>query len=268
MGNFCGKAVKDDSGNMEKKPGAVPAAAEGTAKKDENFAAVAPTAAATPAPAPAADTTATTTPAAAPVTVVAVEEGKKEPHHGHHEEKKADEHKEHHPHHDGDHKEHKSLEESTAETEVLYQKYRAEADEHARNRGRLFEESKAAFESGEKARAKELSDQAKEEGRLMEQASLNGARHIFKAKNKSQPHGTIDLHGLHVKEAELIVSEQLDEHKKAHAKELKIIIGAGHHSDADGPKVGPAIKKLLEGKEYKWAMDETNTSGGALIVTF
>jgi hypothetical protein len=49
--------------------------------------------------------------------------------------------------------------------------------------------------------------------------------------------------------------------------ELKIIIGAGHHSGKEGPKVGPAIKKLLDEAEYKWAMDETNASGGALIAT-
>jgi DNA-nicking Smr family endonuclease len=48
----------------------------------------------------------------------------------------------------------------------------------------------------------------------MDEAGLRAARAIFKGKNESQPDGTIDLHGLHVKEAEMIVKEELAAAKK------------------------------------------------------
>lgn len=48
----------------------------------------------------------------------------------------------------------------------------------------------------------------------MEEAGLRAARAIFAGKNESQPEGTIDLHGLHVKEAEMIVREELEKAKK------------------------------------------------------
>jgi len=150
-------------------------------------------------------------------------------------------------------------------TEELTKKHRAEADAHAKLRSEYFEKSKAAHEAGDGAKAKEWSEKAKAEGKLMEEASLRAARAIFKAKNADQPKGCIDLHGLHVKEAEMIVKEELDKAKKAGASELKIIIGAGHHSDAKGPKVGPAIKKMLEADKIEWKNDETNKSGGCII---
>lgn len=161
-----------------------------------------------------------------------------------------------------------TLEESTAETEALYKKHRAEADEHAKLRAKYFDEASEAHKAGDGKRAKELSDKGKEEGRLMEEAGLRAARAIFEAKNKKQPKGTIDLHGLQVKEAELIVTEQIEQYKKEGAAELKIIIGAGHHSDAKGPKVGPAVKKMLTDNSTTWREDETNASGGAIIATF
>jgi len=49
--------------------------------------------------------------------------------------------------------------------------------------------------------------------------------------------------------------------------ELKVIIGAGHHSGPEGVKIGPAIKKMVEGKGLKWRLDDTNKSGGAIIVS-
>jgi len=160
-----------------------------------------------------------------------------------------------------------TLEEATAETDALYNKYRAAADEHAKLRAKYFDEASEAHKAGDGKRAKELSDKGKEEGRLMEEARLKAARAIFDAKNKRQPAGTIDLHGLQVKEAELILTEELTKAKKKGAKELRIIIGAGHHSDSKGPKIGPAIKKMLSDNRTAWHEDGTNTSGGSIIAT-
>jgi len=160
-----------------------------------------------------------------------------------------------------------TLEEATAETDALYKKYRAEVDKHAKLRTQYYDEASEAHKAGDGKRAKELSEKGKEEGRLMEEAGLKAARAIFDGKNKKQPEGVIDLHGLQVKDAEMIVTEQIEKAKKKGMAELKIIIGAGHHSDANGPKVGPAVKKLLSDNGTKWREDDTNASGGAIIAT-
>lgn len=160
-----------------------------------------------------------------------------------------------------------TLEEATAETDALYKKYRAEVDKHAKLRTQYYDEASEAHKAGDGKRAKELSEKGKEEGRLMEEAGLKAARAIFDGKNKKQPEGVIDLHGLQVKDAEMIVTEQIEKAKKKGMAELKIIIGAGHHSDANGPKVGPAVKKLLSDNGTKWHEDNTNASGGAIIAT-
>lgn len=161
-----------------------------------------------------------------------------------------------------------TLEQSTAETDALYKKHRASADHHAQMRTKYYEEASAAHKAGNGKQAKELSDKGKEEGRLMEESSLKAARAIFAAKNQKQNPGCIDLHGLQVKEAELIVAEQLQQAKNKGHHEMKIIVGAGHHSDKSGPKIGPAVKKMLEGQGMKWAQDETNASGGCIVVRF
>jgi len=160
-----------------------------------------------------------------------------------------------------------TLEESTAETEALYKKHRAEADEHAKLRAKYFDEAAEAHKQGDGKKAKELSEMGKEQTKLMEEASLSAANAIFQGKNLRQPKGTIDLHGLQVKEAEMIVARELTKAKEEGLTELKVIIGAGRHSDAAGPKVGPAVKKMLTDDSKVWRDDVTNTSGGTIIVT-
>jgi hypothetical protein len=49
-------------------------------------------------------------------------------------------------------------------------------------RAKYFEDSKKAFEKGEKALAKELSDKGKRETQLMEEAQKKASRAIFNKK--------------------------------------------------------------------------------------
>lgn len=162
----------------------------------------------------------------------------------------------------------KSLEETTAETEALVKQHRATVNEHADNMRKLFDESKQAHAAGDGARAKELSDQAKVEQKLMKDASMAAARAIFVGKNADQPQGCIDLHGQQVAECIIIVEEQLTAAQAAGWPTLKIITGAGHHSGPGGVKIKPAVHDLLKKGSYSWAEDTDNASGGSLTVTF
>lgn len=117
-------------------------------------------------------------------------------------------------------------------------KARAAANREAEKRNELFEASKKAFTSGDKAKAKTLSEQGHKHDDNFKKLSAEAALKIFnfvyvycilhaaslmcadKAfvlfffgffvnSNKGNPITTIDLHGLHVSEAESMVEERL-----------------------------------------------------------
>jgi DNA-nicking Smr family endonuclease len=168
---------------------------------------------------------------------------------------------------EGHHEEHrKTLEEATAETEELWHKYREDVDRHGKLMHEYFDKAHKAHDDDDGAAAKEFSTKGKEEQRLMKEAQKKAAKAIFAAKNKEQPEGTIDLHGLLVAEAVHIVEDQLEDAKKKGWKELHIITGAGHHSGKGGPKIKPSVHKFLNEHKYKWETDESNKAGGSLTV--
>ena len=77
-------------------------------------------------------------------------------------------------------------------------KLRAEAQKYAEERGELLSASKNAFESGDKAKAKELSEKGKEAGRKMEEANKKAAAVILKHRNDGHGDHYLDLHGLYL----------------------------------------------------------------------
>jgi len=75
-------------------------------------------------------------------------------------------------------------------------KLREEAQKFAEERGKCFDESKIAFEAGEKGKAKELSEKGKEAGRNMEDTNKRAAEVILKYRNDGKGDNYLDLHGL------------------------------------------------------------------------
>lgn len=145
----------------------------------------------------------------------------------------------------------KAVKEQHENTEEWYQKYQAKVDEHARKRNEYNEAAKKAYESGDGKLAKELSEKAKKEGELMKQAQKEAARAVFKRRNKDNGDDVIDLHGLQVAPAVEIVSEYLDKWQRKPGKYI-IITGKGLHSDEKGPKIRPAVEKLLKERKIKY----------------
>jgi len=70
----------------------------------------------------------------------------------------------------------------TVETDTLYKKYREKSQQHAENRKKYFEAATAAYNSGDKATAAELSKKGKYEHHKMLKAQNFAAMKIFKAK--------------------------------------------------------------------------------------
>lgn len=67
--------------------------------------------------------------------------------------------------------------------------------------GQAFDAASDAYQSGDGARAKDLSNEGKAHQRRKEELNDQAADWIFAQNNRRQPNGTIDLHGLYVQEA-------------------------------------------------------------------
>lgn len=87
---------------------------------------------------------------------------------------------------------------------------------HTQNREILMSysclvQSKQAYENGDGARAKQLSEEGKEHGRRMQDYNKQASEFIFRENNASGrvPEDTIDLHGQFVEEAEDILEERI-----------------------------------------------------------
>jgi DNA-nicking Smr family endonuclease len=84
-----------------------------------------------------------------------------------------------------------------------------------------LEQSKQAYEHGDGAGAKQLSEEGKSHGRQMEQYNKQASEFIFRENNAPGrvPDDTIDLHGQFVEEAEDILEERIKyarEHGQTH----------------------------------------------------
>eukprot|EP01038_Epipyxis_sp_PR26KG_P014356 gene14356-19253_t len=146
-----------------------------------------------------------------------------------------------------------------------YYAAREAASEHARLRGKYFDEAKAAFESGKKKEAKELSEEGKNQGVLLEQANARAVEVILKLQNLDSS-DSIDLHGLLVAEA-VEATKQFALKSASKKDSIEIITGAGLHSNpANGPLIKPAILKLC--KEQKWRLEKKEDNDGSFTLYF
>ena len=142
---------------------------------------------------------------------------------------------------------------------------RFEASVHAKRRGELLSQSQAAWQAGDKAKAKQLSEEGKREGALMEAANLAACEAYFAGNNSKRGLGEIDLHGLHVDEAMRKLEERLGQCKAQRAEQLVVIVGRGNHSK-DGVKIRPAMEKMLREHQLRVAVDSPNQ--GCLTIMF
>lgn len=150
------------------------------------------------------------------------------------------------------------------ETDRIYKEMMEEVDKHAKARGECFDKSKEAFANGDKALAKQLSDQGKAEGALMEEAREKGHERIFAYRNSHLKPSEIDLHGLQLEFAMKKAEQFVDNAKAKGISPILIITGAGNHSAKDkGPLIKPEVQKMVKSKGY--AFEEVNN--GSISVT-
>ncbi|KAA1101631.1 hypothetical protein PGT21_026328 [Puccinia graminis f. sp. tritici] len=113
-----------------------------------------------------------------------------------------------------------------------------------------------------------LADQlrAKAKQHMANRDRLNNlaAQWLFKENNQNLPSGTIDLHGLYVREAERYAKSALTHAKKTGSlDQLRFIVGKGIHSQNSMPRVKPAMMHLI--KKHRLAVEVDPKNAGVLL---
>ncbi|KAJ7568803.1 hypothetical protein O6H91_01G049100 [Diphasiastrum complanatum] len=142
----------------------------------------------------------------------------------------------------------------------LYADMRKEAEDHALARDAYFEQARQAMANdvGNKVLAHQLIAKGSWHNEQMKDAHTKAAEAIFQQRNppaSRQRHPTLlDLHGLHVNEAILIVKRELaalkTKYSKSKRKQIFLCVGTGHHSRSGHPRLPSAIARYLLEEEH------------------
>ncbi|KAL5119888.1 hypothetical protein ACEQ8H_002250 [Pleosporales sp. CAS-2024a] len=166
----------------------------------------------------------------------------------------------------------RSLNHSSADTEAEYDRLRDLARQEAGKRSSCFDRAHQAYESGDGARAHELSEEGKQHAAKMEQYNRQARDFIFRANNESGrvAGDTIDLHGLYVEEAEDVLEERIKAARQRGETHLHVIVGKGNHSTNHVQKIKPRVEQVCRGLglQYKTEANEgriyVNLQGGSI----
>ncbi|KAJ7680235.1 cytoplasmic protein [Mycena polygramma] len=145
-----------------------------------------------------------------------------------------------------------------------YVRLRADANAEGDKMAKCFAESHEAYERGDGAGAKQLSNEGKEHQSKMISLNKEASDWIFIENNKDSKPGEIDLHGLYVKEAIDHTDRALQEAKSRGDSEVHLIVGKGLHSQGHVAKIKPAIEELMQKHQLFAEIDPQNA--GVLVV--
>lgn len=141
------------------------------------------------------------------------------------------------------------------EAEREYDRLRDLAREEAEKRNRAFERSRQAYEDGDGAAAKELSNEGKAHDRRMDDYNRQASEFIFRENNGPGrvESDQIDLHGLFVEEAERILEIRIREDQARGQHHLHAIVGKGNHSSGHVQRLKPKVEELCQelGLQYR-----------------
>lgn len=127
-----------------------------------------------------------------------------------------------------------------------------------------FDSASRAHDSGDGAAAKSYSNAGHEHQRQRDALNAQAADWIFNTNNRSQPAGSIDLHGLYVQEAIERTEQAVQRAQAQGLDQLRVITGKGIHSSQHTAKIKPAIEKLMV--KYNLAAHLEQGNAGVLVV--
>lgn len=164
----------------------------------------------------------------------------------------------------------------------LYADMREEARDHARARNLCFEQARQAYIAGNRALAKELSAKGHQLNDQMKAAHEKAGKAIFHERNAviagefqkltQGKASLLDLHGLHVKEAIVLLKQELKALRVAGSphrskQQLFVCVGTGHHTPGARvvARLPLAVKQYLATEEHDLQFSETEP--GMLLIT-
>jgi hypothetical protein len=132
------------------------------------------------------------------------------------------------------------------------------ARQEAAKRGSCFDRAHQAYESGDGARAHDLSQEGKQHAAKMEQYNRQARDYIFRENNAEGrvASDTIDLHGLFVEEAEDILEERIKAARSRGETHLHVIVGKGNHSRDHVQKIKPRVEQVCRDLGLQYATEE------------
>ncbi|KAI3395535.1 hypothetical protein diail_1252 [Diaporthe ilicicola] len=146
------------------------------------------------------------------------------------------------------------------DTEQEYDRLRDLARSEASKRNACFDKAHQAYERGDGAEAKQLSNEGKSHAAKMEQYNKQASEYIFRANNSTDKvqDDTIDLHGQFVEEAEDILEARIRDAQARNQTHLHVIVGKGNHSVNHVQKLKPRVENLCQelGLQYRTEENE------------
>ncbi|KAJ3493797.1 hypothetical protein NLG97_g4503 [Lecanicillium saksenae] len=141
------------------------------------------------------------------------------------------------------------------DSEREYDRLRDLARSEAEKRNACYDKSRQAYNSGDGARAKELSNEGKSHDAKMDDYNRQASDYIFRANNAPGrvDEDAIDLHGQFVEEAERILEERIRADRARGQTHLHAIVGKGNHSVGHVQKIKPKVEELCRemGLQYR-----------------
>ncbi|KAL7807395.1 DUF1771 domain-containing protein [Trichoderma aethiopicum] len=145
-----------------------------------------------------------------------------------------------------------------ADVEREYDRLRDLARAEANKRNDCFERSRRAYEDGDGARAKALSNEGKAHDAKMREYNRQASEYIFRENNapgRVEP-DSIDLHGQFVEEAERILEQRIRADQARGQTHLHAIVGRGNHSANHVQKLKPKVEELCRELGLRYSTEE------------
>lgn len=136
--------------------------------------------------------------------------------------------------------------ERAKDIEDEYDRLRDLARNERQKRQDCFDRAHEAYESGDGAKAHELSEAGKKHAAKMDEYNKQASEFIFRENNAEDrvAGDELDLHGQFVEEAEDILEERIRYAQKHGQTHLHVIVGKGNHSTGHVQKLKPRCEQV------------------------
>ncbi|KAI1504192.1 Smr domain protein [Biscogniauxia marginata] len=151
------------------------------------------------------------------------------------------------------------------DSEAEYDRLRDLARAEASKRNSCFDRAHQAYERGDGAAAKELSNEGKRHAAKMDEYNKQASEYIFRENNAAGrvDADTVDLHGQFVEEAEDILEARIRDARARRQTHLHVIVGKGNHSADHVQRLKPRVEQVCRELGLRY---ETEENAGRIYV--